>query len=345
MAAAMNLRAITDVRKPGEPVALALGTMNFGKRTPEKESERIVARAIERGITAFDTANVYSGGESERILGRAVRGRRERVAIATKVGLDRVAASGGAKSGAASGGAKPGAGKAEGLSRAAIARAIDASLERLSTDYVDVYYLHAPDHATPIEETMDAMKALVDAGKVRAWGVSNYAAWQILEMNALAAERAMPRPASSQVLYNLVHRQLDIEYFGYTRRHPIHSTIYNPLAGGLLTGMHTLASGIPKGSRFEDNRMYQERYWTPRMFELVESLRPIAASEGMTLLELAYAWVAGRDGVDSILVGPGSVEHLDAAIDACARVVSSEGRAKIDAVYRAYTGTATNYVR
>jgi aryl-alcohol dehydrogenase-like predicted oxidoreductase len=309
----------------GSPL-LAVGTMNFGKRTSATDSERIVARALERGLCFFDTANVYSDGESERILGRALGRSRERCFIATKVGLKGIP------------------NRAEGLSAAAILHAIDESLGRLGTEYVDVYYLHAPDKTTRIEETLDAMKTLLDGGKVRAWGVSNYASWQILEMNRLADAREMMRPALSQVIYNLVIRQLDIEYLKFTARHPVHTTVYNPLAGGLLSGKHSRAE-IPKGSRFDGNRMYLRRYWTERMFELVSALQGVAREEGMDLVTLAYAWLAGRPGVDSILVGPADVGQLDAAIDACARTLSESARARLDEVHYAFAGTDATYAR
>jgi aryl-alcohol dehydrogenase-like predicted oxidoreductase len=301
--------------------------MNFGKRTPADESERIVRRALERGIRVFDTANAYNAGEAERILGRALGRDRDGVVVATKVGFGRVA------------------GKPEGLSPGAIERAIRGSLERLGTDRVDVYYLHVPDHATPIERTLDAMKQEVDAGRVGAWGVSNYASWHILEMNHLAAARSLTPPVVSQVIYNVLHRQLDIEYFAFARRCPIHTTVYNPLAGGLLVGTQRAGQAPTPGSRFDDNAFYQRRYYTPAMFERVEALRAVAKSEGMTMVALAYAWVAARPGVDSILVGPASVEQLDDAVEAVGRTLSNDALARIDELTREWNGTDTSYVR
>jgi len=301
--------------------------MNFGQRTDPRESERIVRHALERGIRIFDTANSYNGGESERILGRSLGRDRGRVTLATKVGLG------------------PVPGRREGLSGGAIRLALEASLERLGAGHVDVYYLHVPDRATPIEETIDAVKSLVDSGRVRAWGISNYASWEVLEMNLLADARGLERPAVAQMLYNAVHRQLDVEYFAFARRYPIHTTTYNALAGGLLSGRHRFAEAPLEGSRFHDNAMYQRRYWTQTMFDHVEQLRGVAQAEGCSLVELAYAWVASRMDVDSVLVGPASVEQLDKAIDAVSRVLSEEARARIDELAREWTGTDTNYVR
>jgi aryl-alcohol dehydrogenase-like predicted oxidoreductase len=314
-------------RAPGQPPAIALGAMNFGKRTPAAESQRIVRRALERGIRVFDTANVYNAGESERILGRALGRDRDRVLVATKVGMDRVG------------------GAVEGLAPEAMQRALSGSLERLGTKAVDIYYLHVPDHATPIERTLDGMRALVESGRVRTWGVSNYASWQILDMHALADARGLARPVVSQVLYNALHRQLDVEYFAFTRRHPIHTTVYNPLAGGLLTGKHSFDAAPGKGSRFDENAMYRRRYWTRAMFDRAAQLGAVAEREGCTLVDLSYAWVASRPDVDSILVGPATVEQLDQAIEAAARPLSPEAIARIDELGRDWSGTDTAYVR
>lgn len=301
--------------------------MNFGKRTPAAESERIVRRALERGIRVFDTANVYNAGESERILGRALGRERESVVLATKVGMDRVG------------------GAIEGLSPEAMERALFGSLDRLGASSVDVYYLHAPDHVTPIERTLDGMRALVDSGRVKAWGVSNYSSWQILDMHALSDARGLARPVVSQVLYNALHRQLDIEYFAFTRRHPIHTTVYNPLAGGLLTGKHTFEGAPGKGSRFDENAIYRRRYWTRAMFDRVAQVRVVAEQEGRSLVDFSYAWVASRPDVDSILVGPATVEQLDQAIDAVGRPLSGDSLARIDELGREWSGTDTAYVR
>lgn len=307
--------------------SLAIGCMNFGKRTDVAESERVIARAVDAGLTVFDTANVYNDGESERVTGRALRGRRG-VTIATKVGLARVG------------------GKPEGLSRAAITSAIDGSLARLAVDCVDIYYLHKPDPDTPVEETLDALAGLLRAGKIRAWGVSNYASWQILEIFALCDARGLARPVISQVIYNVMIRQLEIEYLRFARKYQLHTTIYNPLAGGMLAGHHKLElAHVPAASRFGQNKLYRSRYWTERIFAFVGELRAIAEGEGMALLDLAYAWVAGRPGIDSILVGPASVAHLDAAIAGCAHTLSPDALQRIDGVWRDFTGTDACYAR
>jgi aryl-alcohol dehydrogenase-like predicted oxidoreductase len=316
----MQARALEALRGDG-PVTLVLGTMNFGKRTNENEARAIVSRALEHGITGFDTANLYAEGQSERILGKALGPDRDRVAVATKVG----------------------AYKREGLRPERVARSIDESLERLGTDRVDVYYLHVPDPKTPIEETLGAMKDVLASGKARAWGVSNYASWQVLEMCHVADRLGMPRPAIAQQLMNLVHRELEIEYLAFRRRYPIHLTIYNPLAGGLLTDRHL--EGFERGSRLSDNPLYVRRYATEPMRAKVGELRDLARAHGLSLVELAYAFLARTELVDSILVGPGSVPHLDAAVHAVSKVLPDALARAVDALPARWSGTDTHYTR
>jgi aryl-alcohol dehydrogenase-like predicted oxidoreductase len=196
-----------------------------------------------------------------------------------------------------------------------------------------------------VEDTLDAIAALLHARSVRSFGVSNYASWQILEIIQLCDRRSMPRPAVAQQIYNLLIRQLDLEYFRFAKRYGVHTTVYNPLAGGLLTGRYKSGDEVAKGSRFDGNRLYQGRYWTPRMIAHAEAFHGLARDEGIGLVELAYAWLASVSGVDSILVGPGSVAHLDAALDAIQRPLSEQARKRIDELHRAYAGTETSYAR
>lgn len=303
-----------DPRPQGAPPALVVGTMNFGKRTPEPEARRIVARALERGLTFFDTANAYVDGESERILGRALAGRPAH--IATKVGI----------------GSK--LSDPEGLAPERIEAAIDESLRRLGTDRVELYYFHKPDHSRPLEQSLGAMRKLIAAGKVGHFGVSNFASWQLLEMIQLGL-----KPSVSQLLYNLLVRQLEVEYFRFAKKYGVHTTVYNPLGGGLLAGKGNA------GARFENNPMYQKRYQTDRFFELAEAFGRLAAEAGRTPVALSYQWVAARPGVDSILLGPASVEQLDAAIDAVAKPLPKEVIDRADQLYLAFQGTDAVYAR
>jgi aryl-alcohol dehydrogenase-like predicted oxidoreductase len=306
---------------------VVLGAMNFGKRTPKDESVRIIHRALERGVRWIDTANAYNDGKSEVIVGAAIQDRRSSVRVATKVGFARTE------------------GRPEGLGRERVARAIDESLERLGTDFVDLYFLHVPDHGTPPAETLGAIGQLLSSGKIHAFGVSNYASWQILELMMTCGVLGIPRPSASQVLYNLLIRQLDLEYRAFTRAHPIHTTVYNPLAGGLLAGTVARGKDPAPGSRFDKNRLYLGRYFSERFFDLTEAYAALAREAGLSLLELAYGFVAGADFVDSVIVGPATVGQLDQALDALDKPLAPDVRKKVDELARAFAGTETSYAR
>jgi aryl-alcohol dehydrogenase-like predicted oxidoreductase len=311
-------------RTPSMPPPLVLGTMNFGRRTPEPEAKKIIARALERGVTLFDTANAYNDGESERILGRALGPARHDVHIATKVGWW----------------------KKEGLSGDRIRASLDESLARLGRDHVDLYYFHVPDPSTPIEESLTAIGTLVASGRIAHFGISNYASWQALELLHAAQHLGLPRPAVSQQLYNLLIRQLDLEYFRFAAKYALHTTVYNPLAGGLLARTSDEIAAAPaRGSRFDKNPLYQRRYLSDVFFEATRSYAALAQELGMDLVTLAYAWLAQRPGVDSILVGPGSVAHLDDALDAIATPLPSQAIDAIDAIHRDLVGTDASYAR
>lgn len=311
-----------DPRSDAAPPALVVGTMNFGKRTPEAEAQRIVHRALERGLTFFDTANAYVEGESERILGRALGARRAQARIATKVGIGKSMSS------------------PEGLAPERIAAALEESLVRLGTDHVELYYFHKPDHSRPLEDSLQAMEKLIQSGKVRAFGASNYASWQHLEMIQFGL-----KPRVSQQMYNLLVRQLEIEYFRFARKYGVHTTVYNPLGGGLLAGKLKRGGELPAGSRFDKNPLYQRRYLTDRFFELADAFARLAAEADRTPVELAYQWTAARPGVDSILVGPATVEQLDAAIDAVAKPLPKEVIDRADEIHRTFQGTDATYAR
>ena len=305
---------------------LQLGAMNFGGRTVEAEAIGIVRRALELGIDFIDTANAYNQGESERIVGRALGADRPKVRIATKVGFGSTR------------------GKPEGLSAAVVVRSLEESLQRLGTDYVDVYYLHVPDPKTPIEETLEALGTVLERGLARSWAVSNYASWQILEMLQLAPKFGLPAPVLSQQIYNLLIRQLDVEYARFAAKYSLATCIYNPLAAGLLTGKHTRGE-IPKGSRFDKNPFYQKRYLYDVTFEHVKALGELAQEHGLSLVDLSYAWLNHRDVVSAVIVGPGSIAHLEAAHAGLQKRLEPEVLSRIDALSIAFRGTDVNYAR
>jgi 1-deoxyxylulose-5-phosphate synthase len=279
---------------------LSFGTMPFGSQADEAASRRMVDRCLDAGINFFDTANMYNQGKAETILGKALAGRRRQVILATKVRCN-----------------MQNAPEQSGLSRAAIHKALDASLKRLGTDYVDLYYLHWPDYGVPIEETLGAMDELVRAGKVRYPAVSNYAAWQVCQILWVAEKNGFKAPCVSQPMYNLLARGIEEEYLPFSKQFGVAVIPYNPLAGGLLTGKHSRARGPIAGTRFDKNQLYLGRYWHDDYFAAVEELRTIASQAGKSLIELSLQWLLSREIVDSVILGASRLEQLEENLKAC----------------------------
>lgn len=314
-------------REAAPTEAVTLGTMTFGGRTPKAEALAIVGRALERGVVRIDTANLYESGRSEAIVGEAIRGRRDRVFLASKVGAAR------------------GQGGAEGLSRERVLAACDESLARLGAECIDLYYLHLPDPKTPVEETLEAVGRLLAAGKIKAYGLSNYASWQALEIVHAARASGLPGPARAQMLYNALVRQLDVEYFAFARRYALPVEAYNPLAGGLLTPKHPSPEADKRGSRFFKNGLYERRYWSRAFFERRDALAALAAAHGTTLVALVYGFLASRPELSGVCVGPASVDQLDEALSALAAPLPSEVLAEIEKLHLAWMGTDARYAR
>lgn len=308
---------------------LSFGTMPFGSQADEAASRRMVDRCFDAGINFFDTANMYNGGKAETILGKALAGRRQGVVLATKVRC------------------KMGEGPDEsGLSRAAIHKALDASLKRLGTDYVDLYYLHWPDYDVPIEETLAAVDELVRAGKVRYPAVSNYAAWQVCDILRVCEKDGLKPPYVSQPMYNLLARGIEEEYLPFAKRFGVAVIAYNPLAGGLLTGKHSRAQGPIAGTRFDGNPLYLNRYWHDDYFDAVEELRAVVREAGKTLIELSLQWLLGRPQVDSVILGASRLEQLDENVKACEGGPLDEAtNARCDAVWKRLRGITPKYNR
>ena len=223
------------------------GAMTFGSQTDEATAARMVDLCLDRGVNFFDTANAYNGGRSESILGGILKGRRDRVVIASKLGNKT--------------GFPPDAAP---LSRRSVLANIDATLERLETDHLDIYYLHLPDYATPIEETLAAMDEVVRAGKVRYPAISNFAAWQAAQGLRIAEKQGYRPPYVSQPMYNLLARGIEQEYVPFCKEYGVSMVVYNPLAGGLLTGKQNRERPTA-GTRFDSNQMYLDRYWHPAL--------------------------------------------------------------------------------
>lgn len=282
---------------------LVLGTMTFGDTADEATARVIFDEALDAGITAVDTANGYAGGRTEEILSRLLKGRRDKVVLATKAGMPH-----------------PDHGHHSPLSAAGLRLSLEGSLRRLDVESVDLFYLHQPDRAVSIEETLSAVAELAAEGKIKALGVSNFAAWQIADLIHVADKVGSPRPVVAQQLYNLLARRVEEEYLEFAAAHTVHTMVYNPLGGGLLTGRHRFEAKPTQG-RFGDSRlaaMYTERYWDPRLFEAVEALSATADGAGIPLVELSLRWLAHRAGVGSVLLGGSKAEQLRANIAAVA---------------------------
>lgn len=269
------------------------GTMTFGSQTDQAGAQRIVDTCIDHAVNFFDTANVYNKGVSETMLGKALQGRRNRVVLASKVRM---------KMGDAP--------DESGLSRAAMRKAIDESLTRLGTDYLDLYYLHAPDPSTPIEETLATMDELVRAGKVRYPAFSNYASWQVVQMFWIAKENGYRPPRVSQPMYNLLARAIEREYVAMCKQFGVSTVVYNPLAGGLLTGKQRRERPLA-GTRFDNNQLYLDRYWHPAYFDALDELSAAAAEAGRSMVDVALCWLLYHSAADCLILGASRLEHLE----------------------------------
>ena len=297
----------TGLRVP----VLCMGTMTFGLQTDEKESFAILDRALEGGVAFLDTADVYplggsleTVGRTEEIIGRwlAERGQRDSVLIATKC----------------RGRMGPGAND-EGLSRQHVTRAIDASLRRLGTDHIDLYQTHYFDPDTPIEETLRALDDAVRAGKIRYLGCSNYPAWRLSEALAASERLGLARYESVQPRYNLLYREIESELLPLCRSQGLGVLVYNPLAGGFLSGKYRAGEEPREGTRFtlgRAGRMYQWRYWQEAHFEAVSELSAAIRERGHDPVTVAVAWVLGRDGTSSAIIGASRADQLDASLAA-----------------------------
>ena len=272
---------------------ITLGTMIFGQQVDEAESLKIMDLAFEKGINSFDTADGYAGGRSEEIVGKALKNKRHAVVLASKVY------------------SKQGPGPNDsGLSREHILRAVENSLRRLDTDYLDIYYAHHPDPATPIEETLRAFDSLVQQGKVRYAACSNYRAGQLVRALAVSEQRNLARFDCIQTVYNLITRDIEAELLPTCADEGVGVVVYNPLAGGLLTGKHKGNQPPPADTRFGQNPIYLERYWSPVNFTAVEHLKQIAAANNRKPAQFALAWVLGNPGIASAIVGASSAAQL-----------------------------------
>ncbi len=285
----------------GPEVSLVgLGTNNFGGRIGRDAARLVLHKALDLGVTLIDTADVYGNkGGSEEILGGLLGARRKSIVLATKFGLPMDN------------------GALRGASRRYIMQAVEASLRRLNTDWIDLYQLHRSDPKTPIEETLRALDDLVKAGKIRFIGCSNLSAAQLEQAQAVSAAQGLSSFVTCQDEYNLLDRDIEKDRVAVMRKHGLGLLPYFPLASGLLTGKYKSGAPMPAGSRLATSAHHADGLINARNWSIVENLRAFAARQGRSLLELALSWLASRPFISSIIAGatkPEQVEQNVAAV-------------------------------
>ncbi|BAQ75059.1 aldo/keto reductase family oxidoreductase [Pseudomonas sp. Os17] len=296
---------------------LTLGTMMFGEQTSTEDSLRIIDKAWDQGINFIDTADVYTLGRSEEIVGEAIARHRHEWVLASKVGFGPV----------------DGLPNRSGLSRKHIFNGIEASLTRLGTDYLDIYYLHREDHNTPLDVSISAIGDLLRQGKIRYWGLSNYRGWRIAEAIRLADQLGVDRPVISQPLYNIVNRQAEAEQITAAKAYGLGVVPYSPLARGVLSGKYAPDVAPDSGSRAgrQDKRIL-ETEWRVESLRIAQQIQAHARSRGVDIVEFAIAWVLNNQAVSSAIVGPRTEAQWDAYTRALAVQISAEDEAFIDSL-------------
>lgn len=294
---------------------LGLGTNRFGsKDVPQSDVDRIIGAALDGGVNFIDTANVYNDGRSEETLGHALKGRMDKVVLATKFSLPR-------KDGPNTWGA----------SRYQLLQSVDQSLRRLQTDHIDLYYAHRWDDTTPIEETLRALDDLVRAGKVSYIGASAYASWQLARANVLAELKGWTPFVVIQSEYNLLRRNVEREVLPYCRAQRVGFVPYFPLAGGFLTGKYEQGKPPPPGSRGEDAK-YVRRLMTEINYATVVKLSAWSQEQGRGMNELAQAWLLAQPQVCSVITGAKTLDHLLSNLKAADWKLTSQELREIDAL-------------
>jgi aryl-alcohol dehydrogenase-like predicted oxidoreductase len=308
-----------DTRRLGnsglEVSLIGLGCNNFGGRIDFEATRNVVNTAIDLGITLFDTADIYTRGVSEDYLGRALLDRRKHIVLATKF-------------------AKPmdDAGTLTGTSRRYIVAAVEASLSRLKTDWIDLYQIHEPDTRTPIEETLRALDDLVRQGKVRYIGCSNYPAWQVVEAQLTARHIGAHPFISIQDEYSLIVRDAEKELIPIAERYGLGLLPYFPLASGLLTGKYRRNEPMPEGARITNAMSRYGRYLTDTNWEMVEKLTAFSQNRGHTLLDLAFSWLVAHGLVASVIAGATKPEQVAENVKAASWELTSEDLAEVDRI-------------
>ena len=304
---------------------ICLGTMTFGVQTNEADAFAIMDAAAESGVTFFDTADVYPArgvpGTTEEIVGRWLTGKRDRFVLASKCG-----------------GPMGPAPWEQGCSRRHILSAVEDSLRRLGTDYLDLYQLHRFDPDTPLDETLSALDSLVQSGKVRYLGCSNWLAYQLALALGRSDVHGITRFVSVQPRYNLLHRAIERELVPLCLDQRIGVIPYNPLAGGLLTAKHRRDAGPAADTRFGMSPVYKNLYWRDAEFATVEAIEPIAQAAGLPLTTLAVAWTLAKPAVTSAIVGASRAEQLTGSLAAADVRLDAELLTELDRVSAPYRG-------
>jgi aryl-alcohol dehydrogenase-like predicted oxidoreductase len=308
---------------------ICLGTMTFGAQADEQESIRMVHRALDAGVNFIDTADAYTQTASETIVGKALKGKRDGIVLASKVGNP----------------VGPHKLKDNGLTRWHVIHGVEASLRRLDTDCLDICYLHTPDYNTPLEESLAAFDQLVRQGKVMYVGMSNYAAWQVCQALWLSDRHQLIPPAVMQCPYNLVTRGIEQEFLPFCREFDLGVTVYNPLAGGLLTGKHDRARPPREDTRFQLDDQYYNRYWLDSHFDAVADLVEIADQAGKKPVALALQWLAAQDVVDAIILGASRMEHLGENLSVWDGTLDEDTLEACDRVWAQLRGDTFRYNR
>ena len=295
--------------------AVGIGCNNFGQRTDAETSRKVIHKAIDLGITLFDTADIYAGrGGSETVLGDVLGERRKDIVLATKFSK-----------------AMDDSGEKQGASRGYILSAVEASLKRLKTDYIDLYQQHDYDPRTPIDETLRALDDLVRSGKVRYIGCSNFPAWRVAEAQLIAKSLGTQAFVSCQDEYSLLMRGIEGDLLPAAQAYGMGLLPFFPLANGLLTGKYSDGK-IPDGTRLAKVENLRERYFNPRNLAVTKALEAFAKERDHTLLELAFSWLAARPQVSSVIAGATSVAQIEQNVKAIAWKLSADDMAEIDKI-------------
>ena len=294
--------------------ALCLGTMMFGDQTGREEAQAIVADAASNGVNYIDTADIYSKGGSETMLGELLKGQRQHWVLATKLGnlMSK----------------RPNDGH---YSRSFMLREIEASLQRLQTDHVDILYLHRDSHEMDLEEPLRALDAMLRDGKIRYWGLSNFRGWRIAEMMRLAGQLGLPRPVVCQPYYNLLNRMPEVEILPACEHYGIGVTPYSPIARGVLTGKYAPGQPPVEGSRAaRGDKRIAEAEFREESLHIAQQLKAHAEARGVTLAQFATAWVLAHRAVSSVIAGPRTLKQWQDYLPALEYQVTPEDDALVD---------------